>query len=384
MEVYITKSNANRILRKVDLRKVECKDGEIYKHKLYMFSKYEEHQLLAYKALMEDLGEFIKDYYEPLYFEEEEDTYQWVYEKKSDPVYHLNPSCERLHSDYENYKIPMAIRYLGIEDEGKRTGKKRLTSQEEEMVKSNVRSYRNWFEVNRHYLDEDKLEVFLMHLNIVFQLNPPIRTIEPFKLANSGIEIIENDINELERKIDLLIKESGRYFYADKKNTAILRCYGKRAHLGYKDEPLSDNDTGYDDKTVKEFLRDYDQRFKQPLKDLLKAYYRVKYNPELKMDHNLLGRLGFRVCHICKLEYLQEMKMKYLKLKEEKSSEEKVKEIPIDWVEIFRHSDEDPEMVDIQALLNVEDEYNRIREEMSGLYVLEEIASDVQDLTRED
>ena len=386
MKVYITESNANRILRKVDLRKVECKDGEIYKYKLFMFSQYEEHQLLVYKALMKDLEGFIEDVYVPFHLEKQEDTFWWVYEETSNPVYHLSPSCERLNSGYENYKVPVAVRYLGIEDEDgeKRSGRKPLTQEEKEIVKENVRSFRGWFNEFKRYLETDRMDLFLMHLNMHFRLDPPVRSIEAFKQNNSGIEIIENDLNELERKIDLLIKESGRYYYADKKNTTILKRYSKCTYLARKSEPLSGNNTGYDDKTVKEFLWDYDQKFKQPLKALLKEYYRVKYNPDLIMNDNLLNQLGFRVCYNCKLLYSDKETAEQSISNIPKVSKGGINDMPADLLELYKHSIEDPDMLDIQAQVNTEDEYNRIWEEMSGLNVPEEIASDVQDLTRED
>ena len=39
--------------------------------------------------------------------------------------------------------------------------------------------------------------------------------------------------------------------------------------------------------------------FKKPIKTLLEQYYRVKYNPDLSFEGQLLDRLNFRACSVC-------------------------------------------------------------------------------------
>lgn len=90
MNVFITKANASRIIKSINLSKVEI-EGDIYKEKNRvlnaMYSKYEKHELLIYKMFMENPKEFMAEVYEKV--SQHEDTYWWVYEKKNPSAYHL-------------------------------------------------------------------------------------------------------------------------------------------------------------------------------------------------------------------------------------------------------------------------------------------------------
>lgn len=77
-----------------------------------MFSKYEQHELLAFKKLMENPEEFMNEIYEKLPIKE--DTFWWVYEEHNPPAYHFDLACPRLKSDFKNYKIPTSIRFRNI------------------------------------------------------------------------------------------------------------------------------------------------------------------------------------------------------------------------------------------------------------------------------
>lgn len=337
MDVYITKSNAAKILRKIDLNKIQI-EGDVYKHKIYMFSRYEEKALLAYKELMKNPEEFITEIYVKCNKEFEEDTFWWVYENKSTPAYHCSPSCERLLSGYKNYKVPVAIRYKGIRDnENKEAIKEQDLNEEEiEIVKSNVKTYRRWFNDYEGYLKKGKEEEFLNHLNMTFQPEPRIRDMKALELANSGIVRIENNtLEEVEDKIDSLIKEAGKYYYADKKNTAILKQYSRYTSIAYTNKHLMRNETGFDENVVKEFLKDYDKRFKFPLKYYLREYYRIKYNPELKMNQKVLEMIGF---HQCRCDGSQNQESNSQKLS-----------ASIDWEDLCVRTMEDPSIQDVQT-----------------------------------
>ncbi|WP_255077172.1 hypothetical protein [Lacihabitans sp. CCS-44] len=51
---YITKSNANRILRKIDLSKIGEVEGDIYKKPIYFLGKSEVKYLLLMQSLLKD------------------------------------------------------------------------------------------------------------------------------------------------------------------------------------------------------------------------------------------------------------------------------------------------------------------------------------------
>ena len=128
--------------------------------------------------------------------------------------------------------------------------------------------------------------------------------INQVKVANSGVTKKENYVlEELETKIDVLIKEAGRYYYACDKNTTILRRFSKCTFLAYRNSKIGKNDTGFSDIEVKSFLKDYDHRFKKPLKTLLHEYYRIKLNPDIQLEGSLLEQLNFKPCSHCNGSY---------------------------------------------------------------------------------
>lgn len=124
--------------------------------------------------------------------------------------------------------------------------------------------------------------------------------LENIKRDNTGLEeIINYDLEHLEANIDGLIKAAGRYYYANENNTAILKVYSKHTYLAYRKEPLQNMFGDLKDEDVKNFLKDYDNRFKKPLKRLLIEYYRLTLNPEIELKGTLLEHLGFKACRNC-------------------------------------------------------------------------------------
>ncbi len=82
-------------------------------------------------------------------------------------------------------------------------------------------------------------------------------------------------------------------------NTTILKRFSKFTYIAYESNDIYNNDTGYSDEEVKELLKGYDEEFKKPLKRHLIDYYRIKLNPEIKMEGNFLEQLGFKPCGLC-------------------------------------------------------------------------------------
>lgn len=73
----------------------------------------------------------------------------------------------------------------------------------------------------------------------------------------------------------------------------------KCTYIGYKEEVIHNNDTGFTDDEVREVLRNYDVNIKKPIKGFLLTYYRVKFNPDLKFGEYFLESLGFKPCEKC-------------------------------------------------------------------------------------
>lgn len=266
---FITLANTNKIIFNSDIHSL-CLKGAIYKIPIYFFSKYEENALLAIQELLKDPDKYFTEIYKPY---KPIDTYTYVYEGQK-PGYHKFSCCPRLHSHYENFEIPREI-----QDKGSPA----------------VQEFRQWFETVKHLLEKPDIFVERLRYKYGITTNP-----QAIKRGNSGSIKLENmTIEKLENKIDFLIKEAGRFYSKYDKHKIILRRFSKYTHLAYKSDFLHNNDTGYSDQDVKELLRAYDEKFKRPLKQRLIEYYRLKLNPEIKMEGQFLAQLGFKPCGNC-------------------------------------------------------------------------------------
>lgn len=288
MMAYITIANTNKIIYDSDLKDLDL-TGEIYRIPIYFFNKYEEKSLLAIQELLKDPERYFDKIYKPY---KPKDTYTLVYEGGK-PAYHKYKCCPTLNSDYHNFPIPEKIKEKG---------------------KEAVEEFREWFKTVEHLLDKPDILVMRLKSKYGIETNP-----KAINKDNSGFTQFENvSLENIETKINSLIKEAGRFYYVSEKNKAILRKYSKLAFLGFRTDTLEDNNTGYTDDDVKKLLRHFETVYKKPLKGHLIEYYRFKLNPEIKMEGLVLDNLGFKPCGHChKLAYSP---------KEEKSSNKELED----------------------------------------------------------
>lgn len=267
---YLTISNSIQILKQIDEKQFQHQEGTIYKKPIFFFGEYEKNILLGLQELWKDPENFIANYYNPI---KVEDKLKYVFEG-THPAYHLDASCPRLNSNFKNFEIPQEIKNKGA---------------------SEVLKFRKWFKANMHLMEKPK--IFTMKLFHAFniQINP--RAID---YENSGIEEKENlNLSQLEERIDSLLRDASNFWRENPNKQGVIRRFQKYTFLGYRLEEIYNNDTGLSDIELKEFLREYDAKFKKPIKDLLIEYYRVKLNPDLKFEGKLLEQLGFRPCGTC-------------------------------------------------------------------------------------
>lgn len=282
MAAYITSANMLRIIRQTDIVTADI-EGTVYKKPIYLFSRFEEKSLIAIQELISDTERFLSEIYNRV---EVVDRMKYVFEGKK-PAYHNDLNCERLNSNFKNFEIPEEIKEKGTEE---------------------IMRFRNWFKENYSLLERP--DVFEMRLHMAFGvlINP-----KAINFTNSGPAELENlNLEQLEEKIDGLLKEAGRFYYKSEMHQTIIRKFGKYTFLAYKDDEIQRNDTRYSDNEIKAFLRNYDEQFKKPLKNLLIHYYRVKLNPDLKMEGKLLEQLGFVPCGNCCSYTLSDLKDNYL------------------------------------------------------------------------
>jgi hypothetical protein len=264
---YITASNLKNILFSSDLKNLNLK-GEVYHIPIYFFSFYETNSLLAIKELLINPERYFNTIYNPY---KGIDTFNYIYEGNNS-AYHENLECPRLQSDYMNFEIPSDIKEKGPET---------------------VKKFRKWFEEVKDLID--KPDAFGARLQLEWGINTNIKSI---KRKNGGSVEMENfSLETLEKTIDNLIKEAGRYYYKSPKNKAILSIFSKETYIAYNNKPI--NNPMFPDNEIKNLLKEYDLLFKKPLKKYLIEYYRLKFNPDIKMEGYLLEALGFNYCRTC-------------------------------------------------------------------------------------
>ena len=275
MEAYITTHNAQKIISRNNFKDIQL-SGEVYKHKLYIFSKNEENSLLAIQELFKNPEKYFNEIYNPM---KVVDSKKYIY-KEQQPAYHTSNKCDRLHSDFTNFELPLEIIERG---------------------EAEIERFRAWFIENRHLLEQP--DAFVMRLELAFKIKYNRKAIN---YENSGFSEFKNySLEQLEKEIDSMIKEAGRYYYAHEKNTTILKVFGKFSGCAFSENPLYSNYTGYSDREVKSFLKDYHMTFKVPLKKLLIEYYRVKLNPKLEFAETFMDAIGFKKCGACKKRELE-------------------------------------------------------------------------------
>lgn len=287
---YITKANSKRILSKINLNDIPDIEGEVYKKPIYFLSKWETKYLLLMKSLLKDPSKFAIEVYKPVV---NKDTFHYIYESEQPPSYHSTTSCERLTSKFKNFEVPFEIKARArerAENEGK-------SSEEVDNYEiQQVEVFRSWFKEHFQLFQSDT-EEFLKKLDVRWNVQ---RNINEIERDNSGVERIENlNLQQLEFEIDKIISAAGRFFINETDKQHIIRRFQKLTFLAYRKGNIDINDTELSDEELKAFLLEYDKNFKKPIKELLLQYYRVKYNPDLSFEGQLLERLNFRSCSVC-------------------------------------------------------------------------------------
>lgn len=144
--------------------------------------------------------------------------------------------------------------------------------------KSNVSidEFRSWFKTScTNAFKSKKYDVIQERIRLKYGIH--VSQNEFVNYDNSvTVDFTNYTINELDEKLDNLIKSAGIYYYQHKE---ILSFYPLRTFLAFKDEELSFNPTNMSDTELKKFIIDYHNRFKKPVQVLLQEWYRVKFNP---------------------------------------------------------------------------------------------------------
>lgn len=268
-KVYITRSNLERITRKVKPDVVF--DGEIHERPIYFFSEFEIKRLLSVKSFIKNPYAFIENYYLPVITE---DSNRYIFEEGS-PAYHRRQDCERLNSNFINFEIPLKIKQQG---------------------KEKINEFRKWFKENLHLLNNP--DVFAMRLRAKFGITTNPKAIE---YENRGISEFDNlNLYFIPAAIDKFVFKAADFYNSSSENEKnILKKFSKHTYLAFSDAKIKDNDTGLSDSELKKFLKDYDSAFKKPIRNLIIKKFIEEANEDLRFDSTLLDKLGFKPCKNC-------------------------------------------------------------------------------------
>ena len=287
MEVFITKRNLDRITKSVDLSII--RDSELYDKKIDFLSKEEIAELLKIKSAIS--GNININLYKQIEEVKEEishDNLVFTY-KKTDPTYHFHPQCDRLNSDFINYVIPSSI---STNAELKANSKGYNDLDKKKYISQEGNKFRAWFKANINLLKEDE-ESFVRKMKSHFMINDGINEVR--SLNTGKISFTNFNLSELKISIDLHIRKANE-FLRKYNNRGIIYLFNSISNNKELDES---NNTNLSNEELETFYNQYDSQFKKPIKELLKQYYMVKFNPELSFDGNLLDKLGFRSCSSC-------------------------------------------------------------------------------------
>ncbi|WP_132053119.1 hypothetical protein [Pseudocnuella soli] len=269
---HITISNSKKMIRKLDALTLDSIAEEIFERDIYFFSKRERANLKGIRELFRDPERFGLDYYKPI---EVKDSKKYVFPERQ-PSYHRDRTCQRLHSNYKNFEIPVAVRERG--DAG-------------------VEAFRIWFTQNNcHNLTATEyIQALQLKFPYVGGINP--RSIE---LDNTGNVTQENySLEGLLTKINQILDECDKYFEDNKAIRNLIVRYQKWTFLAFTYGTIKDNNSGLSDEQLRDFLYKYELTFKTPVKSLLVEYYRIRFNPELEFEGKLLEKMGFSQCRHC-------------------------------------------------------------------------------------
>ncbi len=285
---FVTEYNTSLVFKKlIGEIKDDIKEWEPYKKAIYFLNRLDKTNLLYFKKLCEDPIENIDTVYNPINVI---DNKEFVYEGGK-PSYHKVEDCDRLSSNFINFRIPEQIKEKGNES---------------------IEEFRKWFKENQTLFAE-KPDVYQMRLNTKYGI---VQSIEKVDYKNSGNAYKENlTIAEIETRIDSILHNASEYYKADLKRQVAIRAFQKSTFLAFKGQPIEKNNTEYTDEELKEILKEYYHLFIQPTIFYLKEHFKAFYNSNIEINEKIFEHLNFKKCGAC---YAEDFKQKTDSLLEKK------------------------------------------------------------------
>lgn len=271
---FVTEYNTSLIFKRL-LGEIpeDIREWEPYKKSIYFLNRLDKTNLLYFKKFCENPIQNIDSIYTAV---KVTDNKEFVFEG-GNPSYHKVENCDRLTSDFVNYRIPGSIKEKGDEA---------------------INEFRLWFKEN-HSLFSQKQDVYQMHLHAKYG----IQTLEKVDYKNSGNVYKENlTADEIERRIDSLLHNASVYYKEDDKRQNAIRAYQKSTFLAFEDQEIEKNDFGYTDDELKAILKEYFFLFIQPTLFYLKEFFKAFFNSNIEIHEKIFEQLNFKKCSYCYAE----------------------------------------------------------------------------------
>ena len=259
-DCYITMANAKAMYDGIDLQKLGNVDtDQVFSADLSkILSANEQRWLVAARMLYEDFALFIEHAYSK--DRRTSDGLRFA-RKKAPPAYHLDHRCDNLHSDFEEFLIPVEVDSRGDAE---------------------VERFRAWFLKHEELLARNP-DAFIARAVIEFRLNGP-KSMELVIKPNSGVTEVRNvRLDTINAKIGMLLRDAEKL---RSEHHGAIRSYELQWRQREPDEPL----IGVEAEWV---------ALKKSIKQELRTYFQVRFNPELRFEGRLLEQIGFRPCSVC-------------------------------------------------------------------------------------
>lgn len=286
---YITRFNFNRVFRNIADSVELVADSAIYpgnpdvdKFCDYFFNKHEKNDLIKFKEFVRDPDLYIEHYFTKT---KEINSYKFLNLDGKTPAYHIDLNCKAMHNDFVGLLIPQNIADRGREE---------------------IERFKQFYRENEDLYIHDR-EAFEFRASIKFETKIKI---EEDNRPNSGIQDFNNlKIEELKEFIINLWEDLKAWIIEDGMNSDRVKVYRHFHKVTYFAEssiiPADYNRYGLSDKRILEILKTIHFNYKKPMIELLKKYYMISINPEIKLEGYLLNNLGFTPCrHCCKESHL--------------------------------------------------------------------------------
>jgi hypothetical protein len=195
---FVTEYNTSLVFKKL-IGEIpdDIRNWQPYRKSIYFLNRLDKTNLLYFKNFCENPIDNIDSIYKAI---EIVDKKVFVYEG-SRPSYHKHENCDRLSSNFVNYRIPTQIKEKGEEE---------------------IEKYRTWFKENESSFT-DRPDIYQMRLQAKFGI---IEGIQKVDYKNSGNVYKENlTLVEIQARIDSLLHNAAQFFKRNEKRQEVIRRF---------------------------------------------------------------------------------------------------------------------------------------------------------------